>query len=255
MCSDMNCKDRQHADKIWAMYDDIVKCLNASSDACCKSKCKVPNIRSGWNEFVAEQYAEAREAFRLWSEAGGPRHGVLLELKKRINAKVKYALRFIKKNENTMRVDSLAKKLRNSLTDFWKEVKVMNNSKIPLPSDIEGVSGPEKIAELWREHYRNFFNCVKSNPVKINHDHIDLSADMTVRAADIFDAINILVNNKACGMDCITAEHLKYASHKLCPLLSLCFTGCLVHGVLPNAIMSVILVPVLKDKIIIDLLH
>ena len=100
------------------------------------------------------------------------------------------------------------------------------------------------MAELWH----NLFNCVKSNPVKISHEHIDLSADMTVRAADIFDAINILVNNKACGMDCITAKHLKYCSHKLCPLLSMCFNGCLVHGVLPNAIMSVILVPVLKDK-------
>ena len=124
----------------------------------------------------------------------------------------------------------------------------MNNSKTPLPSDIEGVSSPEKIAELWREHYRNLFICVKSNPVKINHEHINLSADVTVRAADIFDAINILVNNKACGMDCITAEHLKYASHKLCPVRSMCFNGCLLHGVLPNAIMSVILVPVLKEK-------
>lgn len=49
-------------------------------------------------------------------------------------------------------------------------------------------------------------------------------------------------------MDCITAEHLKYASHKLCPLLAMCFNGCLVHGVLPNALMSVMLLPVLKDK-------
>ena len=71
---------------------------------------------------------------------------------------------------------------------------------------------------------------------------------MIVRAVDIYDAINMLDNNKACGMDCITTEHLKYASHKLCPLLSICFNGCLVHGVLPNAIMSVVLVPVLKDK-------
>ena len=67
MCSDMNCKHRKHADNICATCDDIVKCLNASSEPYCKNKCKVPNIRPGWNEFVAEQYAEAREAFRLWS--------------------------------------------------------------------------------------------------------------------------------------------------------------------------------------------
>ncbi len=71
---------------------------------------------------------------------------------------------------------------------------------------------------------------------------------MIVRAADIYDSINMLENNKACGMDCITAEHLKYASYRLSPLLAMCFTGFLVHGVLPNSIMSVLLLPVLKDK-------
>ena len=45
-----------------------------------------------------------------------------------------------------------------------------------------------------------------------------------------------------------TALHLKYASHKLFPLLSMRFNGCLVHGTLPNAIMSVMLVPLHKDK-------
>jgi len=32
------------------------------------------------------------------------------------------------------------------------------------------------------------------------------------------------------------------------PLLSMCFNGCLVHGVLPNAIISVMLLPAFKDK-------
>ena len=44
------------------------------------------------------------------------------------------------------------------------------------------------------------------------------------------------------------ALHLKYASHKLFPLLSMRFNGCLVHGTLPNVIMSVMLVPLHKDK-------
>lgn len=251
MCTDMNCKIVQHSEQLCDMYDCILKCLNDSSEPLRKSrpKCKVPYIRPGWNEFVAEQYGEARQAFRLWLDAGRPRQGVLLELKKRTNARFKYALRFIKKNENTMRADSLARKLQvNNLTDFWKEVKVMNNSKTPLPADIEGVSSPGKIVEIWREHYCNIFNCVNSNPVSISLEHSGLPADTVVKAADVSEAINRLDNNKACGMDGITTEHLKHASYKLCPLLSMCLTGCLVHGVLPKAIMAVMLVPVLKDK-------
>ncbi|XP_016519354.1 RNA-directed DNA polymerase from mobile element jockey-like [Poecilia formosa] len=57
-----------------------------------------------------------------------------------------------------------------------------------------------------------------------------------------------LKDNKACGMDNISTEHLKNASKKLCVLLSMCFTGYLVHGLLPNSVLSVILVPIIKVK-------
>ncbi len=54
-------------------------------------------------------------------------------------------LRFIKQNENSTRKDSLARKLNNhSVNDFWKEVKLINNSKTPLSTDIDGVEGAEK---------------------------------------------------------------------------------------------------------------
>ncbi len=36
-----------------------------------------------------------------------------------------------------------------------------------LPCSIEGVSGAENIAELWRQHYSTLFNCVKSEPCKV----------------------------------------------------------------------------------------
>ena len=58
---------------------------------------------------------------------------------------------------------------------------------------------------------------------------------MIVRSVDIFDSIHMLDNNKACGMDCISAEHLKNASYRLSPLLAMCLTGIMVHGVLPNS--------------------
>ena len=49
-----------------------------------------------------------------------------------------------------------------------------------------------------------------------------------------------LKSNKACSMDHITAEHLKYASQKFVPLLATCLTGFLYHGILPDSMMSVI---------------
>ena len=57
-----------------------------------------------------------------------------------------------------------------------------------------------------------------------------------------------LENNKSSGLDSISAEHLKNASKKLVPLLSMCITGFLIHGFIPDSMIAVLLVPVIKDK-------
>ena len=49
-------------------------------------------------------------------------------------------------------------------------------------------------------------------------------------------------------MDGIHAEHLKHCSDILIPLLSKCFTGLLVHGTLPESMIDVVLVPIVKNK-------
>lgn len=63
------------------------------------------------------------------------------------------------------------------------------------------------------------------------------------------NAVLKLRDNKACGLDNITAEHLKFASKKLCLVLAMCFKGFFIHGILPDSMLSVVLVPVIKDKV------
>lgn len=65
---------------------------------------------------------------------------------------------------------------------------------------------------------------LKSNPFVI----ANIDEDATVSYQEVYDAVMMLKDNKACGMDKITAEHLKFASSRLCPLLAICFTGFLV---------------------------
>ncbi len=61
-------------------------------------------------------------------------------------------------------------------------------------------------------------------------------------------AIEKLDLNKACGSDGICSGHLKYAYNVLVPLLAMCFTSFISHGFLPESMVSVVLVPVIKDK-------
>mgnify|MGYP000025958227 CR=1 FL=1 len=65
---------------------------------------------------------------------------------------------------------------------------------------------------------------------------------------EIEGAIKELDYNKSCGMDGIYAEHLKYCSNRILPLLAMCVSSLFVHGFLPDAMISVVLVPVIKDK-------
>ena len=95
------------------------------------------------------------------------------------------------------------------------------------------------------ENYE-LFNCVKSNSFTVGN--IDSNEDVTVFLQEIYDAIMMLKGNRACGMDKISVEHLKLGSRTFCPLIAICFTGLLIHGILPDSIGSVTLVPIIKDK-------
>ncbi len=71
---------------------------------------------------------------------------------------------------------------------------------------------------------------------------------MIVGATEIRNAILKRDSNKTCGADNIYAEHLKYAGSRGFTMLVMCLTGSLIHGTLPDSMISVILVPVIKDK-------
>ncbi len=80
---------------------------------------------------------------------GKARYGPEFEKKELANPKFKYAVWFIKRNGATMRTSSIANTFQKSdVDDFWKEVKVINNSKVPLAASIEGVVGAENIVKL-----------------------------------------------------------------------------------------------------------
>ena len=147
-----------------------------------------------------------------------------------------------------MRRDSLANNLmQNNITSFWKEVKSLNNCKTPLPTNIDGVVGEQNIADLWKKHYECLFNSVKSNAQEVNYTLV-YSDEMLISDDEIRKCIVKLDKNKSCGADGVYAEHLKYSSQRLLRMLSSCLTGFLLHGSLPDSMLAVVLVPVIKNK-------
>ena len=71
----------------------------------------------------------------------------------RTKARFKGAMRFIKNNEDTLKKDSLARKLLSKNDkEFWKEIRVMNSSNMPLANVTDGVTGSVNSVDMWKSH-------------------------------------------------------------------------------------------------------
>ncbi|XP_024116673.2 uncharacterized protein LOC112138347 [Oryzias melastigma] len=244
-CGDVNCKSSTHVLALWSMYENIIYALLNPSKSLYKPKSRKRGS-PGWNAHVKELFLEAKEATKEWIVAGKPRQGPIFEHKRATNARYKYAIRFISRNNQAMRSDSMARNLSCHKTrDSWKEVKHINSGKQSIPCVIDGVSGPENILEHWRQHYSTTFNCGQTDEVyKIN----DVGACDAITVHEVLQASAKLSDNKATGLDDVSTEHTKFASPKAFPLLSMCFTSFLTHGFLPDSMLDVLTVPVLKNK-------
>ena len=249
LCSDCNCKSVTHTGELITFFESIKESLINSSLHCHPGNRKY-TPRPGWNDYVSELYDFSREARNMWMDQGKPRQGMVHEIFMKSKRRFKCALNYITKNEDKLRRESLAKKLFSlNPNDFWKEISTMNNSRTLLPMSIGNVTGEDEITKLWKSHFESLFNCLSNvqnrfNSYEINNTYNDLK----VTPNEIVQAIKRLKDNKSSGEDSIFAEHIKLSSNKLIPLLSIFFTACFVHGYLPSSLLTVILVPIIKNK-------
>ena len=248
-CTDPSCTSFIHLQELQVFYKSIVEALQHASDTtlCSEVSCAFTS-QPGWSDYVADYYNASREAFLVWVANGKPKHGYQFDTMKIARARFKYALRFVKRNEQSLKCDAIAKKFSSTNPQsFWKEIKKLNSSKLPLPNSVDGVSGGPEIALMWKNHFSELFNCVNDCDAKPTY-LCEPSSTISVSTAEIQKAICSLGNNKATGMDNISAEHLKYCSRRVVVLLAICFTGFLTHGFMPNDMISILLIPLVKDK-------
>ena len=71
---------------------------------------------------------------------------------------------------------------------------------------------------------------------------------MIVNVKEIQDIIHAMPVGKSPGYDSVSNEHFKYANEKLHVLMSLLYSSMLIHGFLPDAMMIIIISPIIKNK-------
>ena len=79
-------------------------------------------------------------------------------------------------------------------------------------------------------------------------DHVQYDNNMSVSNVEISQIIAKLKCGKSSGPDGLSAEYLKFAHNKVCTMLALCFSACIVHGYLPASMIETTIVPIIKNK-------
>ena len=254
LCTNVHCKE--HVSDIDYFYTCIINCIQSAEKECIpfESIGKSFHIVPGWNEYVKDCHAVARDAFWLWNLYGRPNHGHLYHNMRSSRAQFKYALKYAKRIEETAKADALAKDLGgHKFDEFWKSVNKINQSSQLYTTTIDGITGEANIAEHWRTHFHGILNtniCDQTLKSSILGalDDIQHDARMTVCYTDVQTLIRNLEFGKSACPDSICAEALKCAHDQLSVLLCLCFTLFLSHGHLPLKLIQTTIVPIIKNK-------
>ena len=115
------------------------------------------------------------------------------------------------KNAEILKAEKLASKVCNNyFKNFWKDIKHMNNARLPNPSNDGGASGVENVKNMWLHHYQSLLNSIPGSPVnikKINEycSNVQLNIQMIVNVKEIQYIIHAMPVGKAPGYDRVRA--------------------------------------------------
>ena len=211
------------------------------------------HVIPGWNEAVREVHQEARSAYVMWRNTGKPRIGPEHTTMQLTRRRFKLCLRRCRAEEEQHRADALARSLEDKdCKGFWREISAMNDSKMPLPTCIDGCRGEASISGMWRDHYKNVMNSVHNASAKplLQSRICDLpqNNDQRINSDDVKEALRKAKKGKACGLDGLASEHFIYADECLSVLLALFFSATVSHGHLPHPFMLSAVLPIIKSK-------
>ena len=108
---------------------------------------------------------------------------------------------------------------------FWKKVSMIHNSKVSLPSVIDGVKGDSNIAEMWKKHYESLLNCIndfthKDEMLQVMNDLCG-SDLLVVNPTQVHSALKSSKRGKSSGLDGLASEHFIFADGAISVHLSL----------------------------------
>ena len=254
-CNDIKCNHAQHRRDLTDYYSNIINALLYTGTEIFRYISGNARPVPSRNDFVKDLHDHARNAFIHWREQGSPREGPLALQMRRTRSRFKLALRNCRSNEAQLRADALSNK-QSAHNDrlFWKDIRTLSPKSNNSSQRMGGAVGDVAISEMWATNFSSILNCINdhSAPNQVNVLLADRSPNEIIdhiSSEHVCTAIKHLGGNKAVGCDGLPAEAYKHAHPILHNILADLFNACLIHQFLPEALLLVHLIPLIKNKL------
>ncbi|CAL8125005.1 unnamed protein product [Orchesella dallaii] len=262
LCETKGCKNALHCENITRWCHAFIKAFK-DAEAQVLLQLRTRQLQSssqsknwkctpGWNDHLKYIYKMYKHSYCAWIKSGkSDVHA--MDTMKHHQRKFKYALRKVRKQRDKIQSDKLALSYEgNDLTKFWRHVKLQDGERSVISVEtINGASSNEDICEMWRNHYASNFTSITNTSA--THSAMQNPCPPNEKLArpnseQVKECIKSLKKGKSPGPDGIAAESLQIVSGISSELLASFYNSCLSHSFIPDIVMRVTIVPILKKK-------
>ena len=252
-CRVIGCKNRTHSKRLGVIFRLMKEVLLESTANFKHNGNRKYKIIPGWNEYVKNVHAIARNHFLLWKENGKPLEGEYLEDMKESRAAFRSALDYCKKNEHDIRKRKILESFKyKRYEEFWKDINMIKKGNEIYPGSIDNESNPQIIANNFSDIYRKILDKFQrgSSNIEIIKNNFGESqckvGDGRISKSAICEAIKLL--KCSIGFDCVHSNHLKLCSDMYIESLATLFSSFILHEYSPDDLLRGTINPTVKDR-------
>ena len=256
-CQDVTCECAIHKDELDSLCANISKVLVESAKSSiphCKPKAQRKPL---WNRSVEKEKNTALFWHRLWLDNGRPREGVVAEVRRKTRSLYHRAVRKLMKNDEQLSYEKMANQiLKNKSRNLWDEVKRLKSSRHTKPACVDGTASPEGIANMFKDKFQKIYNDNPTDEVELKTIIKDKNQkvkfgshakEFIVTVPMVKKAIESVKRGKSDGDLGLVTDNVINSPLRCYVLLSLLFSGMLVHGFTPDYIRRSVIVPIPKN--------
>jgi SAM-dependent methyltransferase len=173
----------------------------------------------------------------------------------RTRSQFKFALRYCKQHEDSVRSDLFASSLAvKDYRKFWNDIRKTNNKQSTLYVDcVNGCNGESDITDMWQRHYQQLYNSISDSEARetLLKRILDIgcgSGNVVITIHDVVEACSKQKSGKAVGLDGIAMEAFMHGGPRMHVHLCMLFNMFIRYGYIPSSFMKSVIIPLVKCK-------